>query len=190
LDAALGRALARALTSLRNDAFARALAHDIAQSHARARRQASKYARRRVQRDLKSAERNRKTATLNRRRPVGDRKRFGESTQFNVGAFDHARARELTLGELEEELSALTLPGAEATAGEWQNYAEKLRTLVVRHRQSGGVWKLTEKQETLLDVYLNAAFLLQDCLELAFMPPDEKKGIMNSLFLPPSLVQV
>jgi hypothetical protein len=33
--------------------------------------------------------------------------------------------------------------------------------------------------------YFNAARLLRDCLELAYMSPDEKNEILNSLYLPP-----
>ncbi|HJQ30621.1 MAG TPA: NACHT domain-containing protein [Pyrinomonadaceae bacterium] len=166
LDAALGRTLARALACSRDDAFARALERDIAHSHEQARRRALNYARG----GFKSS-----TGTSGRMRARG-----------GVGAFDHARDRELALGELQRELAALTTPGEGAAATEWQDYADKLRLLITGHSEAGAEWILSEEQEALLETYLNTTSLLQDCLELAFMPPDEKQEILKSLYLPPA----
>ncbi|MDQ3256958.1 MAG: hypothetical protein M3R15_24215, partial [Acidobacteriota bacterium] len=95
-------------------------------------------------------------------------------------------ARELGLNELVKELDALSLPTDKVTAAEWQEFANKLRTLMIKHRDIGHEWNLTEIQEERLADYLNATYLLRDCLELAFMPPDEKRATLNSLYLPPA----
>jgi hypothetical protein len=99
---------------------------------------------------------------------------------------DFYQARTRALGDLEHDLSALSIPDEKATAAEWQNYADKLRILIIRHSEIGSDWKLTDEQETQLEIYLNTINLLQDCLELAFMSPDEKEAMLNSLYLPPA----
>lgn len=100
------------------------------------------------------------------------------------GAFAHARAREYALSQLEGDLSGLMIPGEGADAAEWRKYADRLRHLIIRNSEIGSDWRLTDEQEGLLESYLNAATLLQDCLELAFMPPEEKETILNSLYAP------
>lgn len=103
---------------------------------------------------------------------------------------DLGRARRLALdsglNSLARELAALSLPTNKATAAEWQDFADELRALMRRHRDIGHAWDLTEMQAKRLADYLNATSLLQDCLELAFMPPDEKEMMQNSLYLPPA----
>jgi predicted NACHT family NTPase len=103
---------------------------------------------------------------------------------------DRARARALHLGlnGFAEELAVLSLPVNEATAAERQEFANKLRALMIKHRDIGHEWDLTETQEARLADYLNATRLLRDCLELAVISPDEKKAILNSLYLPPAQV--
>jgi len=101
-------------------------------------------------------------------------------------ALIRARARELELDGLEKELASLSLPIDKTTGAEWQKFAGKLRALIIKHRDFGHEWKLTETQKTQLANYFNATRLLQDCLELAFMPPDDKKAMLNSLYLPPA----
>ncbi|MDQ3648823.1 MAG: NACHT domain-containing protein [Acidobacteriota bacterium] len=99
-----------------------------------------------------------------------------------------ALARDLDLGlpELAKESAALSLPTDGAAATEWKEFADKLRALMIKHRDIGHEWDLTETQEARLAGYLNATRLLRDSLELAFMPPDEKEAMLNSLYLPPA----
>lgn len=102
--------------------------------------------------------------------------------------FARAFARDLGLNELAEELAALSLPTDKATAAEWQEFADKLRALMIKHRNIGHEWNLTDTQKARLADYLNTTRLLQNCLELAFMPPDDKKAVLNSLYAPPAQV--
>jgi hypothetical protein len=106
----------------------------------------------------------------------------------NALAFANGLALEgnLELNELAKELAALSIPGNDATIVEWQEFANRLRALMIRHRDIGYEWNLTEEQEMRLVAYIIATCLLQDCLELAFMPPDEKRAMLNSLYLPPA----
>jgi adenylate kinase family enzyme len=96
------------------------------------------------------------------------------------------RARDLGLNELAKELAALSMLTEKAAAVEWQEFADKLRALTVKHRDVGHGWNFTKIQEARLADYLDATEVLQDCLELATMPPDEKKAMLNSLYLPPA----
>jgi len=96
------------------------------------------------------------------------------------------RARALGLNKFANELAALSLPTDKSTIAERQDFADKLRALMIKHRDIGHEWNLTETQEGRLTDYLNATRLLQDCLELAVISPDEKKAMLNSLYLPPT----
>jgi hypothetical protein len=92
----------------------------------------------------------------------------------------------LGLNEFAKELSSLSIPSGNASASEWWEFAGILRALMTKNRDIGHEWDLTGIREAKLANYLNATRLLQDCLELAFMPPDEKTGMLNSLYLPPA----
>ena len=95
-------------------------------------------------------------------------------------------ARELGLNALAKELNSLPAPNYLSTAEQWQAYADKVQPLMIKHRDIGYDWDLTEEQAARLYDYVKATRLLEDCLELAFMSPDEKKAMLNSLYLPPA----
>jgi predicted NACHT family NTPase len=97
-----------------------------------------------------------------------------------------ALARELGLNELAEELVALAIPTDKAIFIEWREFSDKLRALMIKHRDIGHDWNLTDAQEKRLAVYINAAHLLQDCLEFAVISPEDKKAMLNSLYLLPA----
>lgn len=100
-----------------------------------------------------------------------------------------SRAGNLGLDELAKELTALLIPTEKAAAPEWHEYADKLRALMIKHRDIGHELNLTNTQKARVAYYFNANGLLKDCLELATMPPDEKKAMLNSLYLPPAQAQ-
>ncbi|HEY0174119.1 MAG TPA: NACHT domain-containing protein [Pyrinomonadaceae bacterium] len=101
----------------------------------------------------------------------------------------HARAaqiaHDLGLTDLVKDLDSLTIPINTAFRSDWQRYAEKLRVISIKHRDVRESWELTASQRTQLNDYLNAGRLMTDCLKLAFMPPEEKEAMLNSLYLPP-----
>jgi predicted NACHT family NTPase len=97
-----------------------------------------------------------------------------------------AHARELGLNDFANELNMLSIPTNETNAAEWQKFTDRLRALMIKYRDIGREWNLTETQEERLADYLKANVLLKDCLELAFMSPDEKEAMLNSLYLPPA----
>jgi NACHT domain len=108
-----------------------------------------------------------------------------------------ACARKLGLNELTKELQELAENGLEAF---WvmrdsgtvvprtvaKSLHDTLLTIMFRHRNLVRWLNLTAAQEERVVAYFNATSLLEDCLELAFMPPDEKKAMLNSLYLPPA----
>lgn len=98
-----------------------------------------------------------------------------------------ASACKLELNEFLKELAVLSLPD-EPTNLEWHELEVSLRALMIKHRDIGHEWNLTETQEARFADYLNATRLLKDCLELAYMLPDDKKAMLNGLYLPPTQV--
>lgn len=105
-----------------------------------------------------------------------------------------ALARALRLDNLVRALAALSIPTGEPNDAEWegfkvkwQDFVDELRALMIRHRDIGHEWTLTGEQEERLSNYLDATRLLQDCLDLAFMQPEEKKAMLNSLYSAPAI---
>ena len=94
-------------------------------------------------------------------------------------------ARKLGLLELDHDIESLPRPAEGSSRNEAARFAEKWRDLTIKHRDIGHNWSFTREQAERLINYLNANELLKDCLELAFMPPDEKEAMLNSLYLPP-----
>ncbi|HEX8068380.1 MAG TPA: NACHT domain-containing protein [Pyrinomonadaceae bacterium] len=92
-----------------------------------------------------------------------------------------ARARNLAhtleLYEFAQGLDVLSLSLDPTIATDREDFADRLHALMIE-------WNSTEI-ERLAD-YFNATGLLQDCLEWAFMSPDEKKAMLDSLYLPPA----
>lgn len=95
-------------------------------------------------------------------------------------------ARNLGLTEFAKELDAISISRDKASVNDWREFADKFNALMTKHERMRHHWNLTEIQESRLAKYLYAAALLQDCLELAFMLPEEKKALLNSLYLPPA----
>ena len=107
-----------------------------------------------------------------------------------VRAFTFALSRRLTreLGlDSVRGMSTLSTPSDKTAAAEWKKFARELRSSVIkRHRDTWSGWDLSGAQEARLTDYLNATRLLKDCLELATMPPDEKKVMLSNLYLTPA----
>lgn len=102
--------------------------------------------------------------------------------------FAHARkiADALNLNSLAKELAALAIPTYRDHYSRWKKFGDKFRALINKHRDIGHEWNFGEAQETRLTNYLKVTRLLQDCLELATISPDEKHEILNDLYLPPA----
>ncbi|OLE55710.1 MAG: hypothetical protein AUG51_01920 [Acidobacteria bacterium 13_1_20CM_3_53_8] len=93
------------------------------------------------------------------------------------------------LNELAEKVAALQIPKVlsdKVNNVESKEFANSLHDLMIEYRDMGHDWTLTAKQELRWVNYVLATRLLEDCLELAFMPPDKKKAMLNSLYLPPA----
>ncbi|MDQ1592679.1 MAG: hypothetical protein QOG71_3306 [Pyrinomonadaceae bacterium] len=97
-----------------------------------------------------------------------------------------ALARSLGLSEFAKELAALSSPIHAVPDTEWQEFADKLRSRMRKHRDIGHDWNLTDAQEARLADYLNATRLLQDCLELSVISPEDKRAMLDSLYAPPA----
>lgn len=92
----------------------------------------------------------------------------------------------LGLKAFAKELTALSIQNSTTSAANWQNFRGELRALMIKHREVGNNWSLTSEQEGILDNFIEATCLLRDCLDLATMPPEEKRAMLESLYLPPA----
>lgn len=97
-----------------------------------------------------------------------------------------AGANKLKLADLARDLSKLEQPSAKSDLEHSQRFADELRAVMIKHRDIGHAWNLTPTQEERLTKFFNGTALLADCLALAFMPPEEKRAILDSLYLPPN----
>lgn len=95
-----------------------------------------------------------------------------------------SRARNLGLDRLAEDLKQLSLSLRNESFNRSQ-FADRLLGLMAEHRDLGQVWDLTKAEEARLTEYIKATCSLQDYLKLAFMPPEEKVAILDSLYSPP-----
>jgi hypothetical protein len=94
-------------------------------------------------------------------------------------------SRDLGFNQLAEELLILSSEAKKPSARHRKSLAERLRKLIEVTRGIGRLWKLNADQKLKLATYLNATYLLHDCLELATISPDAKTRIQNRLYSPP-----
>lgn len=113
-----------------------------------------------------------------RGRGIGDHLAYRLATACNYALCEG-------LNELAGELAALAAPPVDATFAEWNDFTDKLIGLMAKHRDIAHRRDLTEEQELTLVNYFYATRLLMECLDLATMPPEEKRAVMESLFAPP-----
>ncbi|HEX8559281.1 MAG TPA: NACHT domain-containing protein [Pyrinomonadaceae bacterium] len=105
---------------------------------------------------------------------------YQERIQFSLQS-----ARNLGWSRLAEELTALLSSTGIDSPRSRHEHADRLRALMVKHRDIGHKLNMTRQQELLFVSYLDATNLFKNCLELAFMPPEQKRTMLSSLYLPP-----
>jgi hypothetical protein len=86
---------------------------------------------------------------------------------------------------LYQALATLAAPGPDDSLEAWQVFAEKLRGIMIAHRNIGHEWEFTREQLMQLTNYFQANRLLVGCLNLAY--GSDREGIEESLLLPPAL---
>ncbi len=74
--------------------------------------------------------------------------------------------------------------------GNIKEISEKLRIMLVKHRNIGHDWQFNKKQEELLNKYYYANKLLVDCLNSdSYITPEVRSHIEDTLFLPIAEIQ-
>ncbi len=81
------------------------------------------------------------------------------------------------------ELTMLQVPRDDVPIGQLQAFNRSFEEIVKRHWELEQLWELSSTQTKLLTQYLQANWLLLDCLELAYVP--ERQAIVDQLLLPP-----
>ncbi|MEK7328359.1 MAG: hypothetical protein AAB217_24200 [Chloroflexota bacterium] len=92
-------------------------------------------------------------------------------------------SEEMNLADLNKALRGLRVPKDSAPEAQWQYIAKELQAVMIRHRNIGYDWNLTNAQRERLDQYNTATILLAECLQLAAV--SNRKAIEESLLLPP-----
>ncbi len=92
-------------------------------------------------------------------------------------------SEEMDLADLNKALRGLRVPKNNAPEAQWQDLAKELQAVMIRHRNIGYDWNLTDAQHERLDQYDTATILLAECLQLAAV--SNRKAIEESLLLPP-----
>jgi predicted NACHT family NTPase len=91
-------------------------------------------------------------------------------------------ARNLGLNEFADALLSLSSAAKTTSSRRRTVLIDQLRQQMQIHRNIGQSWKLTQTQKMGLANYLNATYLLEDCLELATISLSTKKAIQNRLY--------
>lgn len=76
----------------------------------------------------------------------------------------------------------LIVPNTESAEIEKQNFATSLRQSLLKHKDIGHKWNLTDEQQDWLADFIIANDLLRECLELAYMSPADKKNAQEGLY--------
>jgi predicted NACHT family NTPase len=103
----------------------------------------------------------------------------------SLSALNHLKRYEEN--KLVHELSALDVPTNEASDTDKQVFSARLRNLFRTYLDIGHDWELTPSQQDYFADFLTAGDLLGECLELAYMAPEEKRTVENELYRPSSL---
>lgn len=93
-------------------------------------------------------------------------------------------AREAKEDELAAALEVLEAPPA-GDAAAWSAFEERLRALFIRHRNIGQRWHLSDAQFAKLADILAASKLMLECLDVATVSPEVRRGVRERLLLPP-----
>jgi hypothetical protein len=101
-------------------------------------------------------------------------------------AYARARSHKLNLPECARSLAALQVPEVKDSTEKWQGFADQLRAVMIKHRDIGHEWTLTNEKINKLASYFKANDILKSCLAVAAMLPTEKTELERSLYLPPS----
>jgi predicted NACHT family NTPase len=86
---------------------------------------------------------------------------------------DRARACDIGDTALHTALSALAVPDADASDKTRDAFAAQLQGIMIEHRDIGHDWEFTETQERMLADYFEAAELLVECLDVAYVTDRE-----------------
>jgi len=90
--------------------------------------------------------------------------------------------REMGLSNLAYELAEINLPAVDDRDSEWKQFSTALAAIVRKYRDIGSEWPLTSADEQRLGVYLKTNRLFEECLDLAYMPADEKRNIRDTVY--------
>ena len=110
------------------------------------------------------------------------------STSTLNNAFD--LARENKLKNLANVLDILKkqIPSGKASKEDWLNWTENLRQTMVRERNIGHNFKLTEAEKICLNDYIDSNNLIVDCLNCqSYVSMAVREEIENTLLLPPGI---
>jgi NACHT domain len=94
-------------------------------------------------------------------------------------------AEKLGFPLLATELSEVAKSLPYQTSKEYGLLKNRIRTLILNHRDIGHEFSFTDEETEHLIAYFDANRLLKECLELATMPREIKEEILDGLFLPP-----
>jgi hypothetical protein len=66
----------------------------------------------------------------------------------------------------------------------WQTLNEQLEKIILAYRGLDAFWILSQEQANVMITFLNATYLLKQCITVAYLP--HKEWFENQLLLPPS----
>jgi hypothetical protein len=82
-------------------------------------------------------------------------------------------AKETGLIELNQALQTLVIPNENAPEEAWQTLNEQLEKIILAYRGLDAFWILSQEQANVMITFLNATYLLKQCITVAYLPHKE-----------------
>lgn len=96
------------------------------------------------------------------------------------------RSLRMNLESLHQKLVKLQnkIPDAKDGLEAWRSWAEQLRQVMIEERHIGHKWVWTEENLAVLNRYMAGNLVLVESLKLAYLPPQVREEILDSLLRP------
>ncbi len=106
---------------------------------------------------------------------------FFSTHEFKLFLSNLGTLKKVGRGDIGRDLEKLTIP-YNGTDEEKSNFTRSFREMSVKEYDIGHHWELTTQQQETLAAFIVSNDLLSECLELAYMTPEDKRMTQENLY--------